>query len=106
MITRRKLLLLIPATAVAWKYVKAGLPESAPAYKRDQHWYGMLLDIDKCIGCGSCVRACANENGVPEAILPHLGGALPRLGVGPGGTAGGFSQRRQEWFSSRRGAGR
>ena len=69
MITRRKLLLLIPATAVAWKYVKAGLPESAPAYKRDQHWWGMLLDIDKCIGCGSCVRACANENDVPEGYF-------------------------------------
>src|SRR3972149_6902776 len=26
-----------------------------------------LIDTRKCIGCGSCVRACAQENGVP----PH-----------------------------------
>jgi Fe-S-cluster-containing dehydrogenase component len=24
----------------------------------------MIIDIDKCIGCGNCVRACSNENGV------------------------------------------
>ena len=40
------------------------------------HWWGMIIDIDKCIGCGNCVRACSNENHVPEGLLPHLGGAL------------------------------
>ncbi len=69
MITRRKLLMLLPAAAVAWEYVMAGASESAPAYDREQHWWGMLLNIDKCIGCGSCVRACANENDVPEGYF-------------------------------------
>lgn len=28
--------------------------------------YGFLVDITKCIGCGSCVRACRKENVVPK----------------------------------------
>ncbi len=65
-ITRRRLLVLMPAAAVAWKYVLAGTPEASPNYKLTDHWWGMLLDITKCIGCGSCVRACAEENDVPD----------------------------------------
>src|ERR1041384_2088779 len=41
--------------------------EPAPdPYKMADHWWGMIIDIDKCIGCGNCVRACADENGVPK----------------------------------------
>jgi len=29
----------------------------------------MLIDITKCIGCGSCVRACEMENDVPEGYF-------------------------------------
>lgn len=28
-------------------------------------WYSMAIDIEKCIGCGRCVQACAEENDVP-----------------------------------------
>lgn len=28
-------------------------------------WYAMAIDIEKCIGCGRCVQACAEENDVP-----------------------------------------
>ena len=69
MITRRKLLVLLPAAAVAWDYVMAGTPEISPGYDRDRHWWGMLIDIDKCIGCGSCVRGCTNENEVPDGYF-------------------------------------
>ena len=75
-ITRRRLLMLLPAAAVAWQYVQAGTPEAAPNYKTTDHWWGMIIDIDKCIGCGNCVRACSNENDVPRGLLPHLGRAL------------------------------
>ena len=63
---RRHFLVLLPAAAVAWKAVLAGTPEEASNYKLSEHWWGMLIDIPKCIGCGNCVRACAAENDVPE----------------------------------------
>ncbi|HEV2206355.1 MAG TPA: 4Fe-4S dicluster domain-containing protein [Candidatus Acidoferrales bacterium] len=68
-ITRRQLLLLLPAAAVAWESVLAGTPEASPNYKVTGHWWGMLIDISKCIGCGNCVRACATENDVPEGYF-------------------------------------
>ena len=35
-------------------------------YDPTKHHYLYLIDIDKCIGCGSCVRACKRENQVPQ----------------------------------------
>ena len=67
--TRRQVLMLLPAAAVAWEAVLAGTPEAAPNYKMTEHWWGMLVDISKCIGCGNCVRACAAENNVPEGYF-------------------------------------
>lgn len=29
-------------------------------------WYGYGIDIEKCIGCGHCARACKLENKVPD----------------------------------------
>jgi Fe-S-cluster-containing dehydrogenase component len=29
-------------------------------------WYGIVFDIQKCIGCGSCAKACKEENDVPK----------------------------------------
>jgi tetrathionate reductase subunit B len=68
-LSRREILLLVPAAAIAWDFVLAGTPEASPNYNMSEHWWGMLLDISKCIGCGSCVRACATENDVPEGYF-------------------------------------
>ncbi len=35
------------------------------AYDWTKHDYVYLVDTRKCIGCGSCVRACSKENNVP-----------------------------------------
>src|SRR5271165_962073 len=68
-ITRRQLLILLPAAAIAWDHILAGTPEASPNYNMTDHWWGMLMDITKCIGCGSCVRACQLENQVPDGYF-------------------------------------
>lgn len=37
------------------------MKSSAKSKKR----YGMVIDLDKCGGCGSCMVACSVENNVP-----------------------------------------
>lgn len=65
-LSRRQMLILLPAAAIAWEHVLAGTPENAPNYAMSEHWWSMLIDIPKCIGCGNCVRACQAENDVPD----------------------------------------
>jgi tetrathionate reductase subunit B len=59
-------ILLTGAATVAWEYVVNGAAEQAPNYTATAHWWGMTIDIDKCIGSGNCVRACKEENDVPD----------------------------------------
>ena len=68
-ITRRHLLILLPAAALAWEHVLAGTPESAPNYTVTEHWWSMLINIPKCIGCGNCVAACQKENDIPDGFF-------------------------------------
>lgn len=42
---------------------------STGAYDPKQHWWGMTIDVEKCIGCGNCARACEQENQVPEGFF-------------------------------------
>jgi tetrathionate reductase subunit B len=42
---------------------QAAVPDS---YRMADHWWAMIIDIEKCIGCGNCVRACSAENSVPD----------------------------------------
>jgi tetrathionate reductase subunit B len=59
-----KFLVLTGAATTAFEHVLAGEPMAAPNYKATDHWWGFTIDVEKCIGCGNCVRACKEENGV------------------------------------------
>jgi Fe-S-cluster-containing dehydrogenase component len=39
---------------------------SGKAYEPRNHFYGMGIEVDKCIGCSRCVEACKTENDVPR----------------------------------------
>jgi tetrathionate reductase subunit B len=58
------------ASIVASSTVLAGLFRKAEAgtgdYDPKGHYYGMGIQIEKCIGCGKCVEACKEENNVPR----------------------------------------
>ena len=76
--TRRRF--LVQAASAAGAVITSGfvvalvLPEgarasptlSARARALADHKFVYLIDTRKCIGCGSCVRACRAENDVPE----------------------------------------
>ncbi len=55
-------------TLVSANTVSRGTGRSLGEFEYDptKHRYIYLVDIDKCIGCGTCVRACERENQVPE----------------------------------------
>jgi tetrathionate reductase subunit B len=60
-----RLLVLSGAAALAWDAVVEGQPQAAPNYAMTDHWWAMVIDVERCIGCGQCVRACKTENDVP-----------------------------------------
>ncbi len=71
MMDRRTLLkgaiLFIPAAGVLRSLL--GRAEAKPkieGYDPANHYYGMGIDIQKCIGCGLCIDACKTENDVPR----------------------------------------
>lgn len=52
-------------------------PDNQRAQTEKKSRYGMVIDIDKCTGCGNCMVACAIENNVPPAH-PQT---TPRTGI-------------------------
>ena len=61
-------ILALASTGVTLEQIMGAAPQPE-AYRRADHWWGMIIDIDKCIGCGSCVRACSAENHVPAGYF-------------------------------------
>jgi len=49
-----------------WKdhYFTTLYPSRQEEYTRGHHW-GLVVDMNTCIGCGACVSACHIENNVP-----------------------------------------
>jgi tetrathionate reductase subunit B len=76
-VTRRELLkktthllVLTPAAAAFLDQSSSASADTMPdKYKMADHYWAMSIDIEKCIGCGNCVRACAAENGVPRGFF-------------------------------------
>jgi tetrathionate reductase subunit B len=66
LIVGSRMLVMTAAAARALEHVLAGTPEAADTYETAKHWWAMTIEIDKCIGCGNCVRACKAENDVPD----------------------------------------
>jgi len=60
-------LLQLPCSAVLLS-VCGPLPlfadEKKEGYDAGEHYYGMGIQVDKCIGCGRCAEACKAENDV------------------------------------------
>ncbi|MBI2159049.1 MAG: 4Fe-4S dicluster domain-containing protein [Candidatus Rokubacteria bacterium] len=44
----------------------AGAKDAPKPYTPADHFYGMGIEIDKCIGCNLCAVACKAENRVPD----------------------------------------
>jgi Fe-S-cluster-containing dehydrogenase component len=64
-----KYLILTAAAAEGLELMSAAAQGRAPRYEAARHWWGMTLDVEKCIGCGNCVRACQAENDVPDGFF-------------------------------------
>jgi tetrathionate reductase subunit B len=61
--TAGRFLMLTGVAAGALDAILKG--QEVPAvYQSASHWWAFMIDIDKCIGCGLCVKACKEENGV------------------------------------------
>jgi Fe-S-cluster-containing dehydrogenase component len=59
-----KFLVLTAVAAEGLNRVTAGTVKEVAAGLSSEHWGAMAIDIDRCIGCGGCVRACKTENDV------------------------------------------
>ena len=62
---------MVPATAMSSSHTLLAA-SLAPAKKTDTtegHQYAFIVDSTKCIGCGACVRACKQENKVPDTFF-------------------------------------
>lgn len=71
--SRRSFLIRTGAAALAGAVTGLGVTPFAAAErppvsgdKWSIHSWGMAIDVEKCIGCGRCARACKEENGVPD----------------------------------------
>jgi Fe-S-cluster-containing dehydrogenase component len=65
----KKLLIVSPAAAAYLQDLSGETQITESKYAMAEHYWAMSIDIEKCIGCGNCVDACARENGVPAGYF-------------------------------------
>jgi len=68
--SRRKFLksaATITGAALGYQWLKSSqfLVYAAEPEDKNLPWYGIVIDIEKCIGCGNCAKSCKTENDVP-----------------------------------------
>jgi Fe-S-cluster-containing dehydrogenase component len=76
----------VGAAAAATAMPPRAAPGQAPGYDPSGHYYGMSIEVDKCIGCTKCVEACKEENGVPLDVA-HFRTWIERYVIADDGTA-------------------
>jgi len=59
---------LLTGTLLAGSAVKpfSAILFAANEPEETKPWYAIGIDIEKCIGCGNCAKACKSENDVPK----------------------------------------
>ncbi|MBI3939654.1 MAG: 4Fe-4S dicluster domain-containing protein [Acidobacteria bacterium] len=63
----KEVILFIPAGRLLQCAAQAASAAAAPeTYHPENHYYGMGIEVAKCIGCGKCMEACKIENDVPK----------------------------------------
>ncbi len=72
-------------------------PAGASGKAAPKHQFAYVINVNNCIGCGNCVRACKRENQVPSAVFRTWVERYVVTGEGmyvesPNGALEGFSQ--------------
>ncbi len=55
------------SATVLMVYGLGNLARAAGDGDQAEHEYAYVIDVNNCIGCGNCVRACKRENNVPAS---------------------------------------
>ena len=68
--SRRKFLksaVVVAGATLGYSWIKSSrfLIYGAEPKDKSLPWYGISIDIKKCIGCGNCAKVCKKENDVP-----------------------------------------